>query len=153
LPLFVVEQQRAALVSRLARLWADPFAALPKERRLDGIATLERLVALPVYRWAAKDNSRRTPHASRTAQDFMAAFGLGDNDRMIGFADAQGFAFAAIQGLNARLAEKDREIAELKRAVAILLLRTSSDGRAAEPPKARPSPRMSTAKMRTKERT
>jgi len=33
-PLFVVEQQRAALVSRLAKQWSDSFAALPKERRL-----------------------------------------------------------------------------------------------------------------------
>ena len=65
---------------------------------LDGVATLERLAALPVYQWVAKDDPRRTPHAGPTAQDFMAAFGLGDNDKMIGFADAQGVAFAAIQG-------------------------------------------------------
>jgi hypothetical protein len=101
---------------------------------LDGVTTLERLSTLPVYRWVAKNDPRRTPHAGPTAQDFMAAFGLGDNDRMIGFADAQGVAFAAIQGLNAKLAEKDREIAELKRAVEILLLRTSPDGRRAEAP-------------------
>jgi hypothetical protein len=74
---------------------------------LDGVATLERLAALPVYQWTAKDDPRRTPHAGPTAQDFMAAFGLGDNDRMIGFADAQGVAFAAIQGLNAKLDERD----------------------------------------------
>jgi len=92
---------------------------------LDGIGTLERLAALPVYQWVAKDDLRRTPHAGPTAQDFMAAFGLGDNDKMIGFADAQGVAFAAIQGLNAkleaRLAAKDQEIADLKRAVETLL--------------------------------
>jgi len=29
----------------------------------------------------------------------MSTLGLGDNDMMIGFADAQGVAFAAIQGL------------------------------------------------------
>jgi len=34
-PLFVVEQQRAVLVTRLARQWSDAFAVLPKERRLD----------------------------------------------------------------------------------------------------------------------
>jgi hypothetical protein len=73
----------------------------------------------------------------------MAAFGLGDNDKMIGFADAQGVAFAAIQGLNAKLAEKDREIAELRRAhdqelaalrraVDVLLDRTSPEGRVAQ---------------------
>ncbi len=33
-PLFVVEQQRSALVSRLTRQWSDAFALLPTERRL-----------------------------------------------------------------------------------------------------------------------
>ena len=110
---------------------------------LDGIATLERLATLPVYQWVAKDDPRRIPHAGPTAQDFMAAFGLGDNDKMIGFADAQGVAFAAIQGLNtkfdaaiserdARIVKQDQEIAELKRAVEVLLTRTSPEGRMAE---------------------
>jgi hypothetical protein len=85
---------------------------------LDGNATLERLALLPVYQWVAKDDPRRTPHAGPTAQDFMAAFGLGDNDRMIGFADAQGVTFAAIQGLNAKLEQvvhaKDAAIAAMK---------------------------------------
>ena len=69
----------------------------------------------------------------------MATFGLGDNDKMIGFADAQGVAFAAIQGLNAKLSAKDieidslkAEVAELKRAVDVLLTRTSPEGRVAE---------------------
>ena len=105
---------------------------------LDGVLTLERLATLPVYQWVAKGDPRRTPHAGPTAQDFMAAFGLGDNDKMIGFADAQGIAFAAIQGLNAkleeRLAEKDREIAELKRAVQALLVRALPDGRVGQSP-------------------
>jgi hypothetical protein len=81
---------------------------------LDGVAMLERLAALPVYRWFAKDDARKIPHAGPMAQDFMAAFGLGDNDKMIGFADAQGVAFAAIQGLHKLLQERDREIASLK---------------------------------------
>jgi hypothetical protein len=112
---------------------------------LDGVATLDRLAALPVYQWAAKDDPRRTPHAGPTAQDFMAAFGLGDNDRMIGFADAQGVAFAAIQGLDAKLQEREsaqradtkaaqdeidalrREVAELGRALHALATRLSPD--------------------------
>ena len=101
---------------------------------LDGIATLERLSTLPVYQWVAKDDPRRIPHAGPTAQDFMAAFRLGDNDKMIGFADAQGIALAAIQGLNAKLGEKDREIdslktevAELRRVVEALIVRTSPE--------------------------
>ena len=45
-PLFVVEQQRSALVSRLARQWSDAFAALPKERRLDHEQLSNALFAL-----------------------------------------------------------------------------------------------------------
>ena len=41
----------------------------------------------------------------------MQMFGLGDNEAMIGFADAQGVAFAAIQGLHQRLRERDETIA------------------------------------------
>jgi hypothetical protein len=77
----------------------------------DGIDALDRLSALPVYHWYATDDPRKTPHAGPTAQDFMRVFGLGDNDTMIGFADAQGVAFAAIQGLQQRLRERDDVIA------------------------------------------
>jgi hypothetical protein len=64
----------------------------------------------------------------------MAVFGLGDNDRMIGFADAQGVAFAAIKGLNAKLDGKDREIdslkaelAKLRRVVEVLIARIAPE--------------------------
>jgi hypothetical protein len=42
-------------------------------------------------------------HYGPTAQDFHAAFGLGDTDLGIGQQDADGVALAAIHGLNARL--------------------------------------------------
>jgi hypothetical protein len=91
---------------------------------IDAAATLERLVAMPIYRWYAKDDPRRIAHAGPTAQDFMAAFGLGDDDRMIGFADAQGIALAAIQGLNAsleaRLLDRDAEVSTLRRELTAL---------------------------------
>ncbi len=78
--------------------------------------------------WVAKNDPHRIPHARPTTQDFMASFGLGDNDRMIGFADAQGMVIAAIQGLNASfrvalvarntgLEAMRRELATLKRLV------------------------------------
>jgi hypothetical protein len=70
------------------------------------------------------------------AEDFRAAFGLGDGDRGINSVDADGVALAAIQGLNAKLeakvAEQAKEIAELKRAVEVLMSRTSPEGRAAQ---------------------
>ena len=56
------------------------------------------------------------------AQDFHAAFGLGHDDKTISMLDAQGVAFAAIQGLHhatqglhQAMQEKDREISDLRR--------------------------------------
>jgi predicted RNase H-like nuclease (RuvC/YqgF family) len=48
------------------------------------------------------------------AQDFHAAFGLGEDDKHITTVDEEGVALAAIQGLNQKLKEKDGEIQELK---------------------------------------
>lgn len=52
------------------------------------------------------------------SQDFRAAFGLGTDDKTITEVDVNGVALAAIQGLNAKLeaklAERDAEVAVLK---------------------------------------
>ena len=45
------------------------------------------------------------------AQDFHAAFGLGESERYISSSDADGIALAAIQGLYEIVQEKDAEIA------------------------------------------
>jgi hypothetical protein len=44
-------------------------------------------------------------HIGPLAQDFAGAFGLGEADRHITAIDADGVAFAAIQGLNQKLEE------------------------------------------------
>jgi trimeric autotransporter adhesin len=55
------------------------------------------------------------------AQDFKAAFNLGEDDKHIATVDADGVALAAIQGLNQKLAEelkrRDAENAELRQTV------------------------------------
>jgi hypothetical protein len=48
------------------------------------------------------------------AQDFAAAFGVGDDDRHIHTVDASGVALAAIQALAARLAAAEARIEELQ---------------------------------------
>jgi hypothetical protein len=54
------------------------------------------------------------------AQDFAAAFGVGENDTTISTVDADGVALAAIQGLNAKLERSDAahrdEVETLRRA-------------------------------------
>jgi hypothetical protein len=116
-------------------------------RQLDGQAVLAQLATMPIYAWNPKGENAHLRHFGPTAQDFYAAFGLGDSELRIGQQDADGVALAAIQGLNAkleaRLAEKEleiaelrdahsRELAELRGAVEVLMARTSPEGRVAQ---------------------
>ena len=66
---------------------------------------LERVVALPISTWSFT-NAVNTRHIGPMAQDFHAAFGMGDNNKTIGPRDANGVALAAIQGLNQKLQEE-----------------------------------------------
>jgi len=50
----------------------------------------------------------------------MKAFGVGDDDKMIGMQDADGVALAAIQGLNQIVKAKDAKIAALEKANAVM---------------------------------
>ena len=70
---------------------------------VDPSDVLERLLRMPVATWnyRAKDASIR--HMGPMAQDVHAAFSLGESDKRISSVDANGIAFAAIQGLNAKL--------------------------------------------------
>jgi len=74
---------------------------------------LARLLQVPVSTWAFLGSERR--QIGPMAQDFYRAFGLGDSDRAINSVDAQGVAFAAIQGLHAELLQRDQALAKLRR--------------------------------------
>ena len=92
--------------------------------RVDIARVLDRVVALPISTWRWKDEVSQSLHMGPMAQDFHAAFGLGDDEKRIVTVDADGVALAAIQGLNAkvehRLAAKDAEIAALRAELADL---------------------------------
>ncbi len=75
---------------------------------------LEKVVQLPVTQWQYKGEPDRVRHIGPTAQDFYAAFQLGNSDKHIGTIDTDGVALAAIQGLYVVVQEKDAEIAELR---------------------------------------
>lgn len=64
---------------------------------------LARVNALPITQWKYKVEPQGIKHLGPVAQDFHAAFGLGDSDRAIGSVDETGVALAAIQGLNQKL--------------------------------------------------
>ena len=90
-------------------------------RRLDGEAVLKRLVAMPVYQWQPKDGpNAAVKHIGPTAQDFRAAFGVGDSDKAIGLQDADGVALAAIQGLHALSQRQEKAITALQAELAAL---------------------------------
>jgi hypothetical protein len=72
-------------------------------RAVNAELILESLVRMPVTTWNMRGDRTRTPHIGPVAQDFRAAFGMGESNMTINTADAQGVAFAAIKGLNAKL--------------------------------------------------
>ena len=86
---------------------------------IDAQAVLARVAALPVTTWSYKTQPEQK-HLGPVAQDFHAAFGLGEDDTSISTVDESGVALAAIQGLNQKLNDKDVEIQDLKRSVADL---------------------------------
>ena len=82
---------------------------------VDNASILERVSKLNIQQWRFKAETKGVKHIGPMAQDFRAAFGLGENPTAIATVDADGVALAAIQGLNEKLEQKETEITELKR--------------------------------------
>lgn len=84
----------------------------------NGEEILAKLVAMPLYSWNYKGADPSLRMLGPTAQDFDAAFGLGNADKTIASGNLDGVALAAIQGLNAKLeallAQRDAEIRALR---------------------------------------
>jgi hypothetical protein len=100
-------------------------AAKKDFQTLDGPAVLDKLSTLPIYTWRYKTEVSGAVHMGPTAQDFFAAFGLGDSDLRIATVDADGVALAAIQALyrqylqrRAVLTEQDAELDKIERRLA-----------------------------------
>jgi hypothetical protein len=69
---------------------------------LDGKEVLAKLSEVPVMTWRYKTEDETAQHFGPVAEDFQAAFQLGDG-RTISNVDADGVALAAIQGLHSML--------------------------------------------------
>lgn len=80
----------------------------------DGRDILERLAAVSVQTWNYRSQDKSIRHIGPMAQDFAAAFGLGEDEKRISAIDADGVALAAIQGLNQKVEEKEARIKELE---------------------------------------
>jgi hypothetical protein len=83
-------------------------------RPLDARQVLEHVAALSIQTWRYRGQPETVRHIGPVAQDFHAAFGLGEDDRHITTIDADGVALAAIQGLRELVREKECDITELK---------------------------------------
>lgn len=69
---------------------------------VDGDAILRKLAVLPISTWTYRAEPG-VRHLGPMAQDFAAAFQLGNNDKAITSIDSEGVALAAIQALNRRV--------------------------------------------------
>lgn len=97
---------------------------------VDGRSVLDKLARMPLSTWRYKAQASGVRHLGPMAQDFSAAFGVGEDDRHISSVDADGVTLAAIQGLNEVVKEKDAKIAELEKRLTTLeeLLRLHAQG-------------------------
>lgn len=84
---------------------------------VDTAAILKRVVEMPIQQWRFKTEDAGVKHLGPMAQDFRAAFGLGEVPTAIATVDADGVALAAIQGLHGIVREKEAEIEQLKRSL------------------------------------
>ena len=66
---------------------------------VDGQDVLASLAGIPITTWNYKAQDDSIRHMGPVAQDFYAAFGLGESDTSITTVDADGVALAAVQGL------------------------------------------------------
>ena len=89
-------------------------------RPVDTKAVLRKVAAMPITTWNWKSQDASIRHMGPMAQDFHAAFGLGETPKGISSIDADGVALAAVQGLYLLVKEKTAETALLRKRVAAL---------------------------------
>jgi hypothetical protein len=81
---------------------------------VDPQTILAKVAALPLSTWSYNAQNPGVRHIGPMAQDFYAAFSVGEDDRHISTVDADGVALAAIQGLYQVVQTRQTEIDQLK---------------------------------------
>jgi hypothetical protein len=82
-------------------------------RSLDGEEVLAKLARIPILEWNYITQDTSIRHVGPMAQDFRAAFGLGEDDRHINTLDPDGISLKAIQALDARTQATRDDVARL----------------------------------------
>lgn len=94
---------------------------------VDGVNLLERLARVPITTWNYKTQDASIRHIGPMAQDFSAAFAVGEDDTHISTVDADGVSLAAITGLYELVQELQAENASLAARLADLEGRLNSE--------------------------
>jgi hypothetical protein len=82
---------------------------------IDRREILARLASISIEGWNYKFQNPSIRHIGPMAQDFAAAFGVGEDDKHINMIDAFGVALASIQALYEIIQEKDSKISSLEK--------------------------------------
>jgi hypothetical protein len=83
-------------------------------RDLNGSDVLAKLAEMPIREWNYKAQDAAIRHVGPTAQDFHAAFGLGEDPLRISTIDADGIALAAVKALALENAALKAELTALR---------------------------------------
>ena len=81
--------------------------------RVDDAEVLDKVASLPISTWSYV-SERGVRHVGPMAQDFYAAFGVGEDNKHITSIDEDGVALAAIKALRAQLRAQQHEIDQLR---------------------------------------
>ena len=87
---------------------------------VEGEELLARLRSVPVSTWNYRTQDGSIRHMGPMAQDFYAAFGLGENELMINSVDADGVNLAGVKALDARTTAQQARIEALEASNAAL---------------------------------
>jgi Chaperone of endosialidase len=105
-----------------ASAWSSLSDVNSKEnfRELDGEDLLGKLAKMSIREWNYKAQDASVRHVGPTAQDFHAAFGLGEDPLRISTIDADGIALAGVGALARENAALRAELAAVKADVAAI---------------------------------
>lgn len=89
-------------------------ARRPTDESVNGYEILHRVTDLPISTWRYEWEPAHVRHLGPMAQDWMAAFGFGQDDEVIHAGDASGVALVCIQALHREIGELRAEVDRLR---------------------------------------
>jgi hypothetical protein len=81
-------------------------------QEVDCQEVLDKVAELSITTWNYKSDEETIRHMGPVAQDFQAAFKLGDSDKTIATTDKAGISLAAIKALNSKVQQQQNKIVE-----------------------------------------